>query len=82
MTKAMRVPLIARATIQRINRVLAGDDMVLRTARGMQEEIACGHYYVVNTRINGVVYEYKDVDLEALARKLGVLKPYECVSAR
>ena len=77
---AMKVPVTARAAIQRINRALAQDDMVLRTARGVQEHINVGHYYVVNTRINGVVYRYKDVNLEDLGRELGVLKPYEQVA--
>ena len=46
----------------------------------MQERLNVGHYFVVNTRGNGVVQPYKDVGLEELAHELGVLKPYERVA--
>ena len=76
----MKAVVSTRALIARINRKLAHDDMMLKVARGVQMQQAVGDYYVVNTRINGVVQAYKDCDPEQLGRKLGVLKDWEKVS--
>ena len=76
-SKGHKVPVTERALIQRINRVLRKQDMVLKTARGWRMHVDMGHYYVVNTRINGVMAHYKNCNPEALARELGVLQPYE-----
>jgi hypothetical protein len=78
--KTTKVPVAMRALIARINRKLGQQDMQLKTARGrMRDDV--GDHYVVNTRLNAVMYHYKDCDPEKLARDLGVLKPYEQVVA-
>jgi hypothetical protein len=68
-----------RALIQRINRALAPDDMVLKTSRNERMRLDVGDWYVVNTRINGIVQPYKHRDLEDIGRELGVLKDWERV---
>ena len=73
----MKVPVTMRALIARINRKLAPQDLQLKTARGMRVRVDVGDYYVINTRINGIMQRYKDCDPEELARELGVLKQYE-----
>jgi hypothetical protein len=75
MTKAGgKVPITSRALIQRINRKLAPDQETLKTARGaLQNEV--GEHYVLDLFHNRVTT--KDVNLETLGRKLGVLKPWE-----
>jgi hypothetical protein len=55
----IKLPVSERATIQRINRALASQDMVLRTARSERMRLDVGHWYVVNTRVNGIVQYYK-----------------------
>jgi len=71
------VPVTARALMQRINRALRKDDQMLRQARGERARLDLGEFYIVDTRINGITG--KDVNVEALARELDVLKPYEHV---
>ena len=70
-----RVPVTARALIQRINRKLAEEGEVLKAARGAKVEQQLGTYYTLDMRTNAVVA--KDVDLERLGRELGALKPFE-----
>jgi hypothetical protein len=77
----MKAPVAMRALIARINRKLGPQDMQLKTARGWRVRSDVGNFYVVNTRINGIVYRYKDCDPVEVARDLGVLKPYERVVA-
>jgi hypothetical protein len=66
-----------RAVIQRINRRLAADDEVLKVARGARAQLDLGDFYILNTRGNWI--DHKNVDPEALARELGVLKAWEKV---
>jgi hypothetical protein len=74
------VPVSERAVIQRINRKIAADDLQLKVARGARMQLDMrGHYYVLNTRINGICYWSKGLDLEAYAREVGALAPYETV---
>lgn len=79
MAKAKRqdrtVPVTMRALLQRINRALEKDGRVLKTTRGQRAEIELGRFYTIDARRHVVVD--KDVDPEALARKLGALKRYE-----
>ena len=78
--KAMKVPVSERAVIQRINRKIRADDLQLKVARGQQMKLDVhGHYYVLNTRINGVCAWSKGLDLAAYAREVGALAPYETV---
>jgi hypothetical protein len=72
-----KIPVSERAIIQRINRVLRRQDMELRTARGAQLQLDVGRWYVVNTRVNGVMYPYKHADLADIARETGVLRDWE-----
>jgi hypothetical protein len=79
MTKT--VPVSKRALIQRINRSLKKDDEALKTARGPQASSTIGDFFIVSLdphHWNAVLH--KDVDIEHLGRKLGVLKPYERLS--
>jgi hypothetical protein len=78
-TKKATVPVSTRALIQRINRKLAADDMIIRTARSERARVDLGQYYVVNTRINGIVAPYKHLNLEDLGRELGVMAEWEHV---
>ena len=50
MTKHKGVPVSERALIQRINRKLASDLEVLKTARGRRAEFDLGRYYVIDLR--------------------------------
>jgi hypothetical protein len=73
---ADKVRVSTRALIQRINRKLAAQDEALRVSRDRwQERLNLGEYYIVNTRINGVVH--KDVDIDALGHELGALRRWE-----
>jgi hypothetical protein len=69
------VPVTERALIQRINRALRQDDQILRQARGEHARRELGNFYIVDVGRNFLAAQH--VDLEALARELGVLKAYE-----
>jgi hypothetical protein len=69
------VPVTARALVQRINRALSKDSEVLKATRGSQAVQDLGDFYVLDVRGNSVVR--KDVDIEALGRKLGALRDFE-----
>jgi hypothetical protein len=68
------VPVTESALIQRINRKLA-PEQVLKVARGSRALQDLGQFYVLDVSGNFVVD--KDVDVTALGRKLGVLRPFE-----
>jgi hypothetical protein len=70
-----KVPVSERALIQRINRKIHDDELVVRTTRGGRAEIDLGRHYVVNWRINGV--HEANINLEDYGRKLEVLEPWE-----
>lgn len=70
--KLHKMPVSLKAVMARINRKLAADDEQLRAVRGS------GNYFIVNTKINSVT-RY-NVDLEKLARELGVLKEWETLA--
>jgi hypothetical protein len=74
MAKRAKVEVSLRALTQRINRRLAADDQVLKAARGRRMQ-AAGDYYIVSVRQGAVIA--RNVDLETLGRKLGVLKEWE-----
>jgi hypothetical protein len=76
MTKKMTVPVSERALIQRINRA---EDEMLKMTRGGRAKQDLGRHYVIGIRRN--VVHQMDIDLAALARKLGVLREYEHVQA-
>lgn len=81
-----KVAITERALFQRINRKLQQqtNPELLRTARTQRQREELGNYFVVEAgshgkpqkaTSSGVVYVH--VDLEKLARKLGVLQPWE-----
>jgi len=74
-TTTRKVPVSARALIQRINRKLQADDQILKTTRGARAKSDLGDLYVLDWRRNSVMR--KDVDLEALGREVGALADFE-----
>ena len=64
--KKTKMPVTERALIQRINRKLAADDEVLRTARSERVRLEVGQYYTANVRAN--CHVRRDTDLEQLGR--------------
>lgn len=73
MPNQKKVPVTERALIQRINRVLAKDDKVLKASRN--SDPSTGRYFIIDVNINGITAT--NCDLEALGRELEVLKPFE-----
>lgn len=72
-----KVPVTLRALVARINRKLAKGGEMLHTLRGQRYEQEFGRYYIVNLDANRV--DTTDVDPEALARELGVMRPWEAL---
>jgi hypothetical protein len=75
---ANKARISARALIQRINRRLTQDYVVLKIARQRSPDpsvLGHGRYYILD--LNDNVITRNDVDLDALGRELGVLKPWE-----
>ena len=70
-----KVPVSARALLQRINRKLAPDEERVMKSRGQQALLDLGEYYIVNINRNFVTG--KDVDLEKLGREVGALTEWE-----
>jgi hypothetical protein len=64
-----------RALMQRVNRALKADGEQLKVSRGMRAFLDLGELFTVDISRNFI--SRKDIDLERLARQLGVLKPYE-----
>jgi hypothetical protein len=84
MTKARKVPITARALLQRINRRLAKDDEMIRKSRPSYDREGyphydhnVGEYYRINTNRNWMVES--DVSLEATGRELGVMAEWEAL---
>ena len=67
--KMQKVPVSKRAVIQRINRHIAADGLVLKSMRGRGKH---GHF-VLNTKTSKVEF----VEPEAYARKLRLLGDWE-----
>jgi hypothetical protein len=51
--------------------------MRLKTSCSERMRLDVGHWYVVNTRINGIVQAYKHMHLEDISREVGVLQDWE-----
>ena len=68
----LKVPITARALIQRVNRHIAHDGQLLKANRGNLHD-GFGSFYLVNQ--TGVLE--KHVDLERFAIKIGVIKTWE-----
>ena len=71
-----KVAVTERALVQRINRKLAKDQEVVKKARGAATR-DLGDYYRLDAFRNAVMES--NVDLEALGRKLGVLRVFEAL---
>ena len=76
MTRMQKVPVTARALLQRVNRKL-GPHRQLRAAQGRERD-SLGDYYLLDTKANAV--RDHDVDLEKLARRLRAMRDWEEVA--
>lgn len=63
------------AVISRINRKLAHEGEALKKSRSMRMYLEVGDFYILNINGNYIVRHHMDV--EDLARELGVLYPFE-----
>ena len=77
MSEQSKVAISERALLQRVNRKLRGSGEQIRTARSPRVELDLGRYFVVNVR--GSFLANHHIDLEALARDLEALKPWEAL---
>jgi hypothetical protein len=75
MAKQTKIGLTRSAVIQRINRKLSANNERLRVTRYDNERMLSdvGQFYITGEK--GV--SRRNVDLEALARKLDILRPWE-----
>ncbi|MCW5756977.1 MAG: hypothetical protein KIT54_07070 [Phycisphaeraceae bacterium] len=74
-----KVQLSERALFGRVNRALQREGQSLRRCRIDSRDYAnLGRYFVVDDSRNYVVG--KDIDLEELAREVGVLRGYETLA--
>jgi len=80
MARRRGIPVPERALIQRINRVLRKDGRVLKVTRGGQTRQEVGQYSVFDFDRNAI--RTLHVDIEELARELGVLRSFERVADR
>jgi hypothetical protein len=67
------IQISKQALVQRVNRKLSQEHKQLRAYRGKES----GGFFVIDLDKHVVVF--KKVDVEAFARKLGVLKEWELV---
>jgi hypothetical protein len=75
MTHEAGIPVTERALIQRINRVLRRDGRILKATRGEHSLREVGQYYILGFDRNAV--RTLHVDIQELARELGVLRSFE-----
>lgn len=78
--KGEKVQVSERALMQRINRVLAKDGERLHKRRGAGHHQDTGDFYIIDIRRNFLAQ--KDVDIETLGRKKGVLADWEALGAQ
>jgi hypothetical protein len=76
MKKARKILVSERAIMARINRKLAGKE-VLKKARGDRQAASVGDYFTVVTKGLGRT----SINLEKFAAELGVLQPFETLGA-
>jgi hypothetical protein len=74
-----QVRVSSRATLARINRRLSSEAECLRQSRGTRARADFGEVFYLDLRRNVIVGHH--VDVEAFARELGVLQPYERLDA-
>lgn len=75
MPNAKKVPVSERAIVARLRRALAKDGETLRKSRTPRTVSDLGDYFTVGRGNNTVVR--RGIDVETLARELGVLDPFE-----
>jgi hypothetical protein len=85
MGKLLKASVAARVLVQRINRKLAREDKILRMTRASHDEESgpyydqnLGRYFVVDVGRNCVADTH--LDLEAFAREIGALAPWEVLA--
>jgi hypothetical protein len=76
--KKMKIPVSERALIARINRKLTHDGERLCQSRSAQTSASVGEYFILDVMRNFI--SHQNVELENLAKELGVLQPYECLT--
>jgi hypothetical protein len=78
-----KVPVTERALIQRLNRKIKEDDLVLKKCRpDSKAHNELGDYYIVDIHRNFIVEKGLDsVDLQSMGRAKKVLADWEEVSA-
>lgn len=71
----MKIPVGERAVLSRLNRRLKKDERVVKKSRqGTRAYAELGEFYMLDLSISGTGFVVeKDVDIDALARELGVL---------
>jgi hypothetical protein len=74
-TKVTKLPITTRALVQRLNRKLHDDDLMVKKTRDGRARQELGDFYLLNWRINGIAESF--VDLEELGRKVGALAEWE-----
>lgn len=79
-TKTQKVNVSPRALLARINRKLRPENRAVRQCRPppSRDWSNLGDYYAVDFEVNCVCD--KHIDLGALGKRLGVLKPYEALA--
>lgn len=75
MTSKMKIS--ERALLQRLNRKLASEQLILKKTRGEKLVREVGDYFLLDLHRNRIAE--KDVDLAAMGRERGVLQPWEIV---
>jgi hypothetical protein len=70
-----RVSVTARALVQRINRQLKKNGVVLKRARGEKAVSEKGEYYIIDESSDTLFG--MEINIEEYGRELGVLKPFE-----
>lgn len=70
-----KIGVTARSIIQRLNRRLAPDQMIKSNRRSDRLTEQMGVYYVLDVKQKRVAQ--RNVDLVQLAKKLGVMDPWE-----
>ncbi len=77
--KKQTVPVSERALLQRLNRKLKADGLVVKKPRGrLASPAGLGDYYVLDLERNAIAEKNLTLaDLEDMARKREALEPYE-----
>lgn len=70
-----KVSISERALLGRINRALPEFEVLRKARPGSRAEADLGTFFVVDLNRNAVTAQH--VDIEALGRELGALRPYE-----